>query len=61
MGFGSYDESEQANQQLDSDLDEGEAVNTAEHNHEGQVNFEFDDTTSDDLLDQLKEIKGEGE
>ncbi len=59
MGFGSYDESEQENQQMDSDLDDSEAVNTAEHEHEGKVNFEFDDTDSDDLLDQLKEIKGE--
>jgi hypothetical protein len=57
MGFGSYDESEQENQAMDTDLEDGEAVNTAEHEHEGAVEYEFGETTSDDLLDQLSEIK----
>jgi hypothetical protein len=57
MGFGSYDESEQENQSMDTDLEEGEAVNTSEHDHEGAVEYEFGETTSDDLLDQLSDIK----
>lgn len=58
MGFGSYDESEQENQEIDaSDIDD-EGLNTAEHTHEGEVEYEFGDTTNDDLLDQLEEIKG---
>jgi hypothetical protein len=58
MGFGSYDESEQENQSMNTDLEDSEAVNTAEHEHEGDVQYEFGETTSDDLLDQLEEIKG---
>lgn len=59
MGFGSYDESEQENQEINaSNLDEDEGLNPAEHDHEGEVEFEFGDTTSDDLLDQLENIKG---
>lgn len=57
MGFGSYDESEQENQAMETDLEDGEAVNTAEHEHEGAVEYEFGETTSDDLLDQLSAIK----
>jgi hypothetical protein len=59
MGFGSYDESEQENQEFETDLDEDEAVNTTEYDHEGEVSYEFSDASSDELLDQLKEIKGE--
>jgi len=58
MGFGSYDESEQENQAVDTDLGEDEAVNTAEHEHEGSVEYEFGDTDSAELLDKLREIKG---
>jgi hypothetical protein len=58
MGFGSYDESEQENQAVDTDLEDEEAVNTSEHDHEGSVEYEFGDTDSDDLLDKLEEIKG---
>lgn len=59
MGFGSYDEAEQEKQEIDaSDLDDEEGVSAAEHTHEGEVEFEFGDTTSDDLLEQLEDIKG---
>jgi hypothetical protein len=54
MGFGSYDESEQENQAVDTDLEDDEAVNTSEHDHEGSVEYEFGDTDSDDLLDKLE-------
>jgi hypothetical protein len=58
MGFGSYDESEQENQSMETDLDDSEAVNTTEHDHEGRVEYEFGETTSDDLLEKLEDIKG---
>jgi hypothetical protein len=54
MGFGSYDESEQQNQEIDDDGAEGVAVH--ENDHEGEVSFETDAST-DDLVDQLAEIK----
>lgn len=58
MGFGSYDESEQENQEIDASDIEDEGLDTADHNHEGEVEFEFGDTTNDDLLEQLEDIKG---
>lgn len=57
MGFGSYDESEQENQEYDTDYDEEDAVNTSEADHEGEVSFDFDESSSDELLDQYKSIK----
>ncbi|AZH25543.1 DUF5786 family protein [Haloplanus aerogenes] len=54
MGFGSYDESEQQNQEVNTD--EGEGVNVHENDHEGKVTFETDAST-DDLIDQLGEMK----
>ncbi|MFC7047078.1 DUF5786 family protein [Halobacteriaceae archaeon GCM10025711] len=56
MGFGSYDESEQENQDYDTDLDEDTAVETAEHEHEGGIDYEIG-ATNDELLDQLQDIK----
>lgn len=57
MGFGSYDESEQERQELDSeDLDGSEGVATAEHDHEGEVDFEIG-ASNDELIDKLKDIK----
>jgi len=58
MGFGSYDESEQENQEYDSEFDEEEGVNTAEHAHEGEVDFEIG-ASNDELLDRLQDIKDE--
>lgn len=58
MGFGSYDESEQENQEFDTDFDD-DGMNTAEHDHSGDVEYEFGDTDSDDLLDKLEEIKSD--
>ncbi|GAB3317548.1 death domain-associated protein [Haloplanus rallus] len=55
MGFGSYDESEQQNQEIDDD-DGSEGVAVHENDHEGEVSFETDAST-DDLVDQLAEIK----
>jgi hypothetical protein len=54
MGFGSYDESEQKDQE--SDFDEEDAVNVHENSHEGDVSFDSD-ASQGELLDQLNEIK----
>ncbi len=55
MGFGSYDESEQQNQEMNTD-DDTEGVNVHENEHEGELTFESQAST-DDLVDQLKSIK----
>ena len=56
MGFGSYDESEQENQSVDTeDLgDQDNSVNRTQN--DGEVSFEFDDTDTDELLDKLDEM-----
>ena len=54
MGFGSYDESEQTDQNVDADGED--AVNLHENDHEGEVEFEFDET-KDSPLDRLDEMK----
>ncbi|MFB6133904.1 MAG: DUF5786 family protein [Halanaeroarchaeum sp.] len=57
MGFGSYDESEQERQSLDSDdMDGDEGVETAEYEHEGDVDFEIG-ASNDELIDKLQDIK----
>jgi hypothetical protein len=59
MGFGSYDETEQGRQSVDSeDIDADEGVDTADHEHAGDVNYEIG-ASNDELLDRLQEIKGE--
>lgn len=55
MGFGSYDESEQQNQQMNTD-DDTEGITVHENEHEGELTFESKAST-DDLIDQLKAIK----
>ncbi|MFB6113432.1 MAG: DUF5786 family protein [Halodesulfurarchaeum sp.] len=57
MGFGSYDESEQERQELDSDdLDDDSGVNTAEHEHQGDVDYEIG-ASNDELINKLQDIK----
>ncbi len=56
MGFGSYDESEQENQELDAELDEEDGMTAGEEDHDGCVDFEFT-ASNDELLDQLEDIK----
>jgi hypothetical protein len=58
MGFGSYDESEQENQEFDTEYDDDEAVQTGESDHDGEVEFEIG-ASNDELLDRLQEIKDE--
>jgi hypothetical protein len=60
MGFGSYDESEQENQASESDVDEDDAVSVQDAKHDGEVSYDAD-ASSDELLDQLQEIKDDGE
>lgn len=55
MGFGSYDESEQENQEINTDLDD-ENYSDEDAEHDGDVNFEFTES-NDELLDRLQEIK----
>jgi Ran GTPase-activating protein (RanGAP) involved in mRNA processing and transport len=56
MGFGSYDESEQRDQDTD-DFDGEDGVETEENAHEGSVEFEFEETSNEDLIDRLEDIK----
>lgn len=56
MGFGSYDESEQENQEFETDLDDSESVATGETDHDGVVEFE-NGASNDELIDRLQDIK----
>jgi len=56
MGFGSYDESEQENQEYDADFDDEDGFNTAETDHQGDVEFEFT-ASNEEMLDTLEDIK----
>jgi hypothetical protein len=55
MGFGSYDESEQENQQIDADLEDGGQSTLP--THDGEVEFEYDDVSSEDLLETYERIR----
>jgi hypothetical protein len=56
MGFGSYDESEQENQDINADFDDGDGVRAAQETHDGSVEYE-PGASNDELLDRLEEIK----
>lgn len=56
MGFGSYDESEQDNRDVDTDFNDDEAVDTNEAAHEGSVEFEFGQS-GEELIDRLSEMQ----
>ena len=56
MGFGSYDESERENQRFDAEeFDDGEP--RARSSHDGELRFEYDDASTEDLLDAYEELK----
>jgi hypothetical protein len=55
MGFGSYDESEQDGQD-GSDIDTEDTVNVHENDHEGEVEFETEESP-EDLVARLDEMK----
>ena len=54
MGFGSYDESEQQDQNVETDEDDGVAVH--ENDHDGEVSFDSEAST-DELVNRLDDIK----
>lgn len=57
MGFGSYDESEQERQNLDSDdVNDGSTVTTEENTHDGRIHF-TNGASNDELIDKLQDIK----
>ncbi|MDZ7702639.1 MAG: DUF5786 family protein [Halobacteriales archaeon] len=58
MGFGSYDESEQRDETPDTDEEGAETVNRT--GFDGELGYESGANT-DDLLDQLGEIKADRE
>jgi hypothetical protein len=60
MGFGSYDESEQENQQGDADLDDNEGVSVRENDHQGEATFETG-ASNEELIDQLQSMKDDGD
>jgi len=60
MGFGSYDESEQENQQKDADMDDDDAVSVQDAKHDGEVNYESN-ASSEELIDKLQDMKDDGD
>ncbi|MES3518079.1 MAG: DUF5786 family protein [Natronomonas sp.] len=54
MGFGSYDESEQKD--ADVETDESAGLNIHDKDHDGEVAFDSDVST-DEMLDKLDDIK----
>lgn len=58
MGFGSYDESEQQDQAVDTS--EADAVTVHENDYDGDVEFDTNAST-DQLLDKLGDIKQDDE
>ncbi len=57
MGFGSYDESEQDNQKIETDIDESD--HSTLPTHDGDLEFEYDDASSEDLLETFEEIQNQ--
>ena len=55
MGFGSYDESERDNRQIETDDIETTEGRTGPK-HDGEVRFEYDDASSEDLLEAYEEF-----
>ncbi len=60
MGFGSYDESEQENQEFDTDFDDEDGLNASESDHKGTLDFE-PGASNDELLDRLQSMKTDPE
>jgi len=58
MGFGSYDESEQENQNLDED-DQNEGVDV-DGGEEGDLSFESSEST-DELVGRLEQMRDDDE
>ena len=58
MGFGSYDETEQENQEIDASDMQTSEMQSEDAEHDGEVEFEFE-ASNDELIDQLRDIKEE--
>lgn len=58
MGFGSYDESEQREPEIATDVGDEEDDALHKNDHEGTVSFESGASTND-LLDRLGQIKAD--
>lgn len=58
MGFGSYDESEQKDQNVNADETDG--VNVHENDHDGEMSFDTEAST-DELVDRLQDMKNTSE
>jgi len=56
MGFGSYDESEQENQNFDTDFEDEDGHETEANDHSGSVDFDIG-ASNDELLDRLQDMK----
>lgn len=55
MGFGTYDETEQENQEVDaSEMDTSDDAEKAEY--DGDAEIDFADADTDDLVDQLEDM-----
>lgn len=63
MGFGAYDESEQERQEYKTDEDNAgqDTVENDSADHNGDVEFDFESSSTEDLVDQLQEMKEEDE
>lgn len=59
MGFGSYDESEQENQQSSADLDEN-GIRVRENEHDGASTFEAG-ASNEDLIGKLDQMRADDE
>ncbi len=55
MGFGSYDESEQENQEIETAIDEDEMA-TTDAEHDGHVEYEIG-ASNDELINRLEDIR----
>lgn len=56
MGFGSYDESEQGNQEVNTeDIEDGE--NQEKADADGDMEFEFGESGTDELVDALDDMR----
>jgi hypothetical protein len=60
MGFGSYDESEQERQESGDEPGDDATVNVHQNDHDGEVSFESEESTSD-LVSKLQEMKDDEE
>lgn len=60
MGFGSYDETEQENQQSEGGPGDDATVNVHENDYDGDVSFETEEST-EDLVSKLDAMKDDDE